>query len=200
MTENRFYVIYAQELFDFSADHLYYELWMLYETGARLVHDPAVPGDFVLRNSLIESFTVHARTLAAFLYPDEVRPRDDDVISDHYVKDIEEWRTARGPMPPELKEIMRRTGKEIAHLTTKRLPPGDPKKAWAPGAIVQALTAPLKLFRAHVPPGRLDLSVTHFIAELPAPATAEASTASGPFGSTSVPTGQITHRTDVSTP
>jgi hypothetical protein len=196
-----------EDLFIFSADHLYYELWMLYETGARLVYDPAVPEDFVLKNALVESFTVHARTLAAFLYPDpKAEPRDDDVVSDHYVKDPVEWRKARGPMPPELVTVMRRTGKEIAHLTTKRMPPGDPKKAWIPEAIVQALSTPLKLFATQVPPGRLDLSVTHFIAELPSPATSEASPKSGPIpgsglaGPASVPTGQITHRTDVSTP
>lgn len=28
-----------QELHDYSADHLYYELSMLYETAARLVHE-----------------------------------------------------------------------------------------------------------------------------------------------------------------
>lgn len=197
-----------QELHDYSADHLYYEMWMLYETAARLVHDSAVDGDWVVKNALIESLTIHARSLAIFLYPEEGSKRPDDVTSDEYVGDIQQWRQARGTIPPELKTVIQRTGKEIAHLTTKRHPPGAPQKLWSPEPIVLAFFDPLRLFAAHVARGRLDVSVSAFIANLPAgaaspppapdaPATSEGN---GLVGSPSVPTGKVKHYTDVSTP
>lgn len=157
-----------QELHDYAADQLYYELWMLYEAAARLVHDHAVHGDWVVKNALIESFTVHARSLAIFLYPEEARKRPDDITSYEYVNDIQQWKKARGAIPPELRTTIQRTGKEIAHLTTQRHPPGSPQKAWNPEPIVRAFFTPLKLFAAHVSAGRLDVSVSHFIASLPA--------------------------------
>ena len=142
---------------------------MLYETAARLVNNHAVHSDWVVKNALIESFTVHARSLAIFLYPPEhARKRPDDVTSDDYVGDIQQWREARGAIPPELRTTIQRTGKEIAHLTTQRHPPGSPRKAWGPEPIVRAFFAPLKLFAAHVSAGRLDVSVSQFIAFLPA--------------------------------
>jgi len=156
-----------QELHDYAADQLYYELWMLYEAAARLVHDHAVHSDWVVKNALIESFTVHARSLAIFLYPEQAKKRPDDVTSDQYVKDIGQWRKARGAIPPILRTMIQRTGKEIAHLTTKRHPPGAPQKAWDPGPIVQEFFEPLKLFADHVPTGRLGVSVSQFIASLP---------------------------------
>ncbi len=162
-----------QELQDYSADHLYYEIWMLYETGARLVQDPAVHSDWVLKNALIESFTVHARSLAIFLYPEEAKKLPDDVTSDEYVKDARQWRQARRTIPPVLRTVIQRTGKEIAHLTTMRHPAGAPQKVWRPEPIVQAFFEPLQQFAAHVPAPRLDVSVRAFIANLPASGTAQ---------------------------
>ena len=198
-----------QELQDYSADHLFYEIWMLYETAARLVRDPAGHSDWVVKNALIESLTVHARSLAIFLYPEEGSKRPDDVTSDEYMKDIQQWRQARGTISPELRTVVRRTGKEIAHLTTERHPPGAPQKVWRPEPIVRAFLEPLRLFAAHVPAGRLDFTVSAFLASLPAsvtasphpaPAAPAPSEGHGLHGSPSVPTGQVTHYTDVSTP
>ncbi len=177
-----------QELRDYSADHLFYEMWMFCETGARLVRDPSVHNDPVVKNALIESFTVHARSLTMFLFPKEGKKLPDDVTSDEYVDDVQQWRHARGPtIPPDLERVIQRTGKEIAHLTSKRHPAGDPQKVWGPKPIVQAFLQPLLLFATHVPAGRLDVSVIDFISKL--------SAAHGAGGS---PSGQ--YYTDVSTP
>jgi len=78
------------------------------------------------------------------------------VTAEHYVADIEQWRAARGQMPEVLKVAMERTGKEIAHLTTKRHPAGSPNKAWSPREIILALTPRLKAFVDHVPQQRID--------------------------------------------
>jgi len=198
-----------QDLHDYSADHLYHEIWMLFETAARLVHDPAVHSDRVVKSALIESFTIHARSLAIFLYSEGGSGWADDVTSDEYVSDIQQWRQARGTIPPELSTVIQRTGKEIAHLTTKRHPPGAPQKVWTPEPIMRAFLEPLRLFAAHVPAGRLDFTVSAFLASLqasvtgsphPAPAAPAPSEGHGLHGSPPVPTEQPKRFTDVSTP
>jgi len=120
----------AQELHDFAADHLYYELLMFHETAMGLKWRENLDADFALKNAFIESFTIHARVLAVFLY--DKPQRDDDVTAEDYVKDIEAWRRAHGSMPPDLREVVVRTNKEIAHLTKQRRPPGDPTKSAMP--------------------------------------------------------------------
>ena len=67
------------ELFDYSYEHLSYELSMLYKSATRLVKDPNVRDDWVVKNALLEAFTIHARAMAAFLFPDVIRLRKDDV-------------------------------------------------------------------------------------------------------------------------
>ena len=157
-----------QELKDYSADHLYYELWMLYETATLLVHSlGGAEVNFVIRNAVLESFAVHARSLAGFLYHES--KRDDDVTAEDYVENLEAWRVARGQMPNELDVTVFRTGKEVAHLTTKRYPPGSSQKVWSLKDIFRAFIQPLKLFVTHALPGRLDVSVIAFIGSLPSP-------------------------------
>jgi hypothetical protein len=160
-----------EELRDYSADHLYYELFMLYETASRLRGDPAVEGDWVVMNALIESFTIHARALMCFLYPGEkTRPYPTDVTAECYVSDVTGWRRVRGTLPSMLETVKTRTSKETAHLTTGRHPAGSPLKGWSPELILRAFFEPLRAFAEHVPAGRLDVSVTAFIAALPGPA------------------------------
>jgi hypothetical protein len=158
-----------QELRDFAADHLYYELLMLHETAMGLKWRETLDADFALKNALIESFTVHARVLAQFLYYSPSKKFPDDVTAEHYVRDVREWKAARGPLPADLQEVIDRTGKEIAHLTRGRRPPGDPRKAWTVEHVYRLLCVPLHLFLKHAEPERLEVSVTAFILALPTP-------------------------------
>jgi hypothetical protein len=163
-----------QELHDYSADHLSYELTMLYETAMRLKHEKAIDTDLILKNAFIESFTIHARALALFLY---FRPkRTGDVTAEEYVKDVAEWKADRGSIAAELQEVIDRTGKEIAHLTMGRRPPGDPQKAWSFERIYMLFFRPLHLFLKHALPARLDVSVVAFISALATPPASTAGT------------------------
>jgi hypothetical protein len=94
------------ELLDYSREHVCYELQMLYETAARLVNDPKVHDDWVVKNALLEAFTIHARVMATFLFPDVIQPRADDVTALHYVREPSAWAAARGPLPAELKTVI----------------------------------------------------------------------------------------------
>jgi hypothetical protein len=150
-----------EELWDFAADHIYYELLMLHETAMGLKWRKDLDSDFALKNAFIESFTIHARVLAFFLYKG---PKwDDDVTAEQYVRDVKKSKAERGDIPAELQEVIDRTGKEIAHLTRGRRPPRDPKKAWTFEHVYLLLCRPLHLFLEHADPARLDASVPAFI-------------------------------------
>src|SRR5712691_10304014 len=118
-----------EKLREYSLEHLRYEIQMLQETAQRLLHSDALHIDAVLKNAVVESCLVHARALGSFIYPPDDK-RDDDVTSDDYATDPSTWASARGTKPPILKTLSFRTGKEIAHLTTKRLDDDDPAKRW----------------------------------------------------------------------
>src|SRR6266511_4648666 len=93
-----------QELRDFAADHIYYELLMLHETAMGLKSRENLDADFALKNAFIESFTIHARVLAQFLYYSPSPKFPDDVTAERYMQDVAAWKTARGSIPAELQE------------------------------------------------------------------------------------------------
>jgi hypothetical protein len=155
-----------EQLRDYAADQIYYELWMLHETAMGLKHGP-IDTDWVFKNAYLESFTIHARALAFFLYYGP--QRSGDVTAEDYVRNVDAWKSARGTIPAQLQEVINRTGKEIAHLTSNRRAPGDPKKAWIFEHIFRLFFQPLHLFLEHAEPGRLHVSVVGFITALPTP-------------------------------
>ena len=105
-----------QELRDYTADHVSYELTMLHETAMRLKHEKAIDTDWILKNAFIESFTIHARALALFLYKG---PKwQDDVTAEQYVKDIAAWKAARGK--PSLRSFRRSSTAPARRSPTSR--------------------------------------------------------------------------------
>jgi hypothetical protein len=158
------------ELLTYSREHLHYEVWMLEETAERLLHTP-LHLDRVAKNTAVESFSIHARTLTAFLYPDECQHRESDVAADDYVTDPNDWRRVRGHLPAGLRTVIQRTAKEIAHLTTQRLNYDEPDREWPVALITETLWASLKLFATQASPTRLDAAVRRYIAALESPTT-----------------------------
>jgi hypothetical protein len=177
---------------------------MMYETATSLVHGRSQLEEYaLLKNVLIESFAIHARALALFLYPDaSKRRRANAVIAEQYVSDPQRWRRDRGKIPALLHETIERTAKEIAHLTLDRHPAGSSAKGWSPEPLVRAFFDPLRTFVTHVPAGRLDVSVTAFIAKLPSPPPRFEALTLGvamPHVTTDLTTERLSARTDVST-
>ncbi len=156
-----------EKLREDSLEHLRYEIQMLQETAQRLLRDDKLHTDAVLKNAMVESCIVHARSLFGFIFPENAHT--DDITSDDYVRDKGAWSTARGDEPVVLKTLNIRTAKEIAHLTTKRRVDGDPSKSWPLQEIIEALHVLLKKFNAHAAPDRLHPDVSRFIAGLRPP-------------------------------
>lgn len=153
----------------YSRDHLYYEVWMLHETASRLLQHRGLHEDRALKNGVVESFTIHARALTLFVYPEQTHKRAGDVVAADYIIDIPGWDRARGAISPILTNVIWRTGKEIAHLTTNRLDYGHPDKDWPLVSIVDALRTVLGLFVAHAVPQRLDSFVAGYLRALRTP-------------------------------
>jgi hypothetical protein len=153
------------ELQAFSGEHLYYEWEMVFFTAPLCIQyrEPKDVDEQVIKNALLESFAIHVRVLKAFLF--DPRGRLDDVISDDYVANPEEWRRARGPVPEILRRASDRTGGEVAHLTTRRQ--SEPAaKHWPLQELLQALTPPVCQFIAMTPVARLDWRFPMLAADL----------------------------------
>ena len=149
-----------------SVEHLRYEIWMMQETALRLMKSRELHEDAVLKNAMVESCVVHARSLTKFIYATDAR--DDDITSDDDVSDRAAWVAARDGILEILVTLNVRTAKEIAHLTTKRLEAADPAKTW-PLVEIVALHSLLKLFVSHASHDRLDVEVARFIMGLRPP-------------------------------
>lgn len=107
------------------APHISYEIEMFEIAAQRLAKQSL---DQFEKNAFLEAFVIHARCLIDFLYP----PKDlksDDVIVDHFIDNKEKYYKFR-PKMNYLSNIRSRTGKEIAHLTYKRLEVTTDMKPW----------------------------------------------------------------------
>ena len=108
-----------------AVDHLMYELEMLKETSSTLSKQPELPWN--VRNSLVESFVIHARGLIMFLY--YLPTKDDDVMAcDYFEEGV--WEKNRGPITSILETALTRANKEVAHITTFRLGKKLVEKHW----------------------------------------------------------------------
>jgi hypothetical protein len=86
-------------------------------------------GDLYIANSLIQSFTTHARSLHLFFYSE--KPRSDDATAEHFVLSEINWKKVRPPISPNLEKLYSRVGKEVAHLTYSRADVGPNSKGWS---------------------------------------------------------------------
>ena len=134
-----------------ASEHLFYEVGM-FGTLARALAT-GVFGAGSINNAVLESFTVHARVLLDFLFAN--KPRPDDVVAEDFFPTPERWPTVRGDMPPLLKDVDARVGKEVAHLTYARLEVTPEKKEWRFVEIAVALEAIIALFVNNVSPKNL---------------------------------------------
>jgi len=130
-----------------ASGDLHYEI-IMFHAMAEVLHS-GVAGKSLLGNALLESFLMHARALLDFLY-DKKSKKDDDMIASDYSK---QWAAARPQkLAPELDELNRRVGKEVAHLTYTRLRTPEPRdRPWHFLAIAKEMRDLLDEFLRKVP-------------------------------------------------
>ncbi len=130
----------AQDLVE-ATEHLLYEMKMLVGTANEI---PGAANQPVAKYAFIESFALHARALLEFFYDS---PQDDDVAAEHFVSD---WPTTRPALKPVLRDVWTKVGKQIAHLTYKRLSIHQQAKDWAFVQIAQEITDVFRVFTSRV--------------------------------------------------
>jgi hypothetical protein len=108
-----------------------------------------ITGKGVIHNALLEAFTIHARGLLKFLYPEN--PKSDDVIAEDFFPIALEWKKARPKKTKILKKAHERVGKEVAHLTYARQDVTPEKKPWPFLEILRDMEVSFKKFLQIVP-------------------------------------------------
>lgn len=175
------------ELVDASS-HVYYEYWMMNEVADALTSGT---GDDVARNALLESFLIHARSLADFL-SGTTADKPDDIRAHHY---LVKPASASSPLKPPSVAVGWRTrvNKEIVHLTDGRLAVTPEKKVWSFNLIREELESAVSGFLEIVPPHTLSPEWKAVLARRPArPATLESDTTRTMTGATLGPPGIAT--------
>lgn len=134
-----------------ASGHLQYEVWMFIELADSLAVGRDIP--LIVKNALVEAFTVHARALLSVFYPSN--PRPDDVLATDYFDDPSTWERERPPLSSALQLVDRRVGKEVAHLTYARLAVSPEQKQWPFLAIAQDMAQVVISFDRLAPASRL---------------------------------------------
>jgi hypothetical protein len=152
-------------LLAYSAEHVVYEfemfLWLAQICGRGTKIGAPTPEDARrVSNVLIESFAIHVRNLIDFLYLSKPKPTD-IVAADFFDPDV--WETLRPPISQMLERARIRANKEIAHLTSDRIPGSPPEKAWNFSELANEIRPLLLQFAKNALTTRLSPGVSNVI-------------------------------------
>jgi hypothetical protein len=136
------------ELKRFAEEHVIYEANMLRGLGTKLFNRHH-KDDPLVENACPESFTIHCRLILDFLYVDEPRVPTDAAAGDYFEDD--RWQKARPAVSERLDTINSRVGKEIVHLSYKRLDIPEDEKGWVVVSLGLELAGTLALWASLVP-------------------------------------------------
>ncbi len=107
-----------------ASEHIFYEVWMFYQIVLIL----KTTTDQLQKNILLESFAIHARNLFDFFYPKK-HSKDDDILVNDYIKSINNYKRKRTKRK-QLYYLIRKTDKQVAHLTYTRNRYNRKTKGW----------------------------------------------------------------------
>ena len=119
------------------------------------IEEAAAASEQMVKNVFYESFVLHFRNLAEFLCKDT--PRPDDIAAKDFLPDPSKW--IRPTTSPLFDDHWERANKELAHLTTARLPEASPDRNWPVEALLKETTQLLKDFISRAATVRLHASV-----------------------------------------
>ena len=142
------------------SEHLQYDIQMTFDLSDVLfslfVGPPATPLDQVVRNALLESFLVRARSVVEFLWHDR-RKQEDALAADYFPPG--DWKRMRPDRPQRLNRLVtQKVGWGAMHLTYPRArTTGNPQaKQWEPVRMCAALEPTARLFIDNVVAAQFD--------------------------------------------
>jgi hypothetical protein len=148
----------SQEL-DGISDEVLYELQVLFGTAQVLRDEVQGPTQGTLpwpqKMACIEAFTIHARSLEAFLWGKPSKHHPDDALAIDFF-DVGEWEAIRGRVQRSaLDDLRNRAGHEVAHLSYKRVDKTADVRLWKFDVIAGVIGNAFRLFLENVNPDLL---------------------------------------------
>jgi hypothetical protein len=144
-------------------EHLHYELQMTFDLadvlGSAFAGPPASPTDQLVRNALLEAFTIHVRQLINFFWgarsPNWKQTQQGAYAADYF--DADEWKSLRPARPQMLsRPLPGKVGWGVAHLTYPRARVTTQQKQWEPPMMCARLMPAARCFIDNVDPAKFD--------------------------------------------
>jgi len=135
------------------SEHLLFELQMMFLMADRLRRhlsgECVLPDD--IKTACIESLVIHVRSLEEFIWgsPHEEHPHD--ALASDFFSDGEWEETRKRIQKSSLRKVAPRTGREVAHLSYKRLGVPEEKRQWQFDVIACVIGVALRLFLEGAP-------------------------------------------------
>ena len=128
-----------------ATEHIFYEAWMFYETLVPLTKAK----NQIEINILLDAFSIHARNLFDFLYPKDHSKKDDILVYDYLnsKRGFDNGKTKK----KDLLFIVRKTDKQVAHLTYARNRYNSKTKPWSFVEIGRKMHKTLESFYNNLP-------------------------------------------------
>lgn len=137
----------SEEELKLISEHLWYEVQML--VGLSRYMSSGGSDNNLIKNAVLEAYTIHARLILDFLFNKE--PQPDDVIAIDFLEDVQEWMNFQNERRQQIKTIRTRVAKEVAHLTYRRLNVTPDEKPWKYMEITDEIMSMFRLFIDRVP-------------------------------------------------
>ena len=106
---------------------------------------------WTLNNALLNSFAIHARNLINFLYSrTRGKDRETDIIIEDYISPAI-VQSALIPITPLMEEALKKSTKQVAHLTKERIDYEISGKAWSFIQLVNEIFRAFSSISSHIP-------------------------------------------------
>ena len=130
------------------SEHLAYEVQTTFDLAAALIPTSGEPhASMVVRNAVLEAFTIHLRQLVGFLWDERPAKQTEPAAyaADYFAP--EEWAGIRPTRPPELDlEVSSKVGWGVAHLAYRRGQTTPEEREWPPIKLCTALEPAIRCF------------------------------------------------------
>jgi hypothetical protein len=154
-------IVYTdQQLLDYSAEHLLYELQLFRWVAENLPRENGFP-----LSASLESFAIHLRNLIEFFYTQPGNARNDDLVAADFFDLPSTWNP--GAIPKSLNDARERANKEVSHITYKRKSGSDPTKPWPVADLFNEVHAVSEKFAAGASSTRLHPKVKGWLTSDP---------------------------------
>jgi hypothetical protein len=135
------------------SEHLLLELQMMFLMADRLRRH--LSGEYVLpddvKTACIESIVIHVRALEEFIWGNPSEDHPHDALASDFFPDGEWEETRKRIQKSSLRKVAPRTGREVAHLSYKRLGAPEEARQWQFDVIACVIGVALRLFLEGVP-------------------------------------------------